>query len=479
MGLKGIEKEKMKELKKGKYSAGIYARLSVDHTIKRESITSQIAIAKKYLAQQEDISLYRCYTDLGESGTNFKRAGFLQLMEDIRAKKVNCVIVKDFSRLGRNYLETGAYIDKIFPFLGVRFISIADEFDSCSQKGALLDRNLKNLINELYVYDTAQKVKEVKKFYQKQGNYMGGYAPYGYQIKIQEGKRILVLDSNAFEIVKKILQLTLEGKSQRDIITWLYQNRVYRPSDYRRTGSIYCIEGEPLLAWQRGSIQQIISRLGIEKGMDSLSVKEKKGKAEQKERIKKQKEQDRWKGYLYCGDCKKELSVRRDGKQAIFFCCRAKRIDALQCKKKQISEEVLSSCIILLLEKILKNQNIIFENKIKELKKHNKSKYLNRKEKEIKKIENQILSVKRMISESYKDYQRGTIEEEPFFIKKLEETEKIKNLENQRNIKVQEKETDIFQLQNQFDKLEYFNFAIKRIELFEKNRIVFQLYIRR
>ena len=112
-------KEKESDRKKQIYSVGIYARLSVDHRIKRESIASQIAAAKAYLTQQEGMKLYNCYIDLGESGTHFKRNGFLKLMEDIREKRVNCIIVKDFSRFGRNYIEVENYIDKIFPFLGL------------------------------------------------------------------------------------------------------------------------------------------------------------------------------------------------------------------------------------------------------------------------------------------------------------------------------------------------------------------------
>ena len=110
--------EKEKRGKKSVYSVGIYARLSVEHKIKKESIASQIAIAKAYIEQQGEMDLYNCYIDLGESGTHFKRNGFLKLMEDIRTNRVNCVIVKDFSRFGRNYIEVENYIDKIFPFLG-------------------------------------------------------------------------------------------------------------------------------------------------------------------------------------------------------------------------------------------------------------------------------------------------------------------------------------------------------------------------
>ena len=103
------------------YSAGIYARLSVDsHNEKNESVENQIAIARAFLQKHPEIVLFDCYVDLGRTGTNFDREEFARLMRDVRLRKVDCILVKDFSRFGRNYLETGDYIQKIFPFLGDR-----------------------------------------------------------------------------------------------------------------------------------------------------------------------------------------------------------------------------------------------------------------------------------------------------------------------------------------------------------------------
>ena len=147
------------------YSVGIYARLSVDnHDGKETSIDSQIAMGKEYIKDQLDLKLYDCYSDLGMTGTNFERQGFERLMQDIRDGYVNCVIVKDFSRFGRNYIETGNYIEKIFPFMGVRFIAITDYFDSArpADHNQRLSMNLKNIVNELYAKDIAQKVTASK-----------------------------------------------------------------------------------------------------------------------------------------------------------------------------------------------------------------------------------------------------------------------------------------------------------------------------
>lgn len=497
-----MEEKKNKKKNKNEnnvYSVGIYARLSVDHGIKKESIASQIAIAKTYLEQQKGMVLFDCYIDLGESGTHFKRAGFLQLMEDIRAGKVNCVIVKDFSRFGRNYLEVGNYIDKIFPFLGIRFISVADGFDSSKQEESGIDRNLKNLIDEMYVYDTARKVKQVKQLYREQGNYIGSRAPYGYQILMREGKRELIIEKDAFAIVEKMVQLYLEGKSQKEIVSWLYQNRVHRPSDYKRTGHLYCMEGETLLEWQKGNIRQILDRFGVNRKDRKKEKRQKNGfVVEQREEQKEKKSMAPTigKGLLYCGDCKQELSVRNDLKKRIFFCSQARRMDRLQCKRKQISEEMLFSCIAFFLKSMIQKMPwgegrfCDVEGKaLEEYCQKKRKEYRKKKELEMKRIEIQIIAIERMISESYRAYQIGTIEKEWFFAKKVKEKEKIESLKKQKEKRLQEIQRVEQQIKKVWDgktwyykiveENTFFPTIIKRIELFSEKRIRIQLCIRR
>lgn len=491
-------KEKESDRKKQIYSVGIYARLSVDHRIKRESIASQIASAKAYLTQQEGMKLYNCYIDLGESGTHFKRNGFLKLMEDIREKRVNCIIVKDFSRFGRNYIEVENYIDKIFPFLGVRFISITDEFDSLHQEKNRLDRNIKNLINEIYVNDTAQKVKEVKQFCREQGNYLGSKAPYGYKIESREGKRVLIQD-DAFPVAEKMLQMFLEGKNQREIAVWLYQNQVHRPSDYRRTGHIYCTGEEPLFEWQRGSIWQVLNRL--------LLMHQKEGILKQKDAVKDLKnrktEQSYWKTKplsldCYCGDCGKKLAFRKDLKQGIFYCAQAGRIDRFQCKKKQITEQNLSLYIKILFEHLLQEKALLAfgSTEKRELEKYIENYIIKQRKKqkaERKRIKQQIMAAEQIINKRYMDYQLQRISKEEFFIKKQIQKEKIKRLERkkqkilQRQQKMEEQQIELIKwmekiAEGQMEQIQdpfFFLLIIKRVELFSEKRILIRLNIRR
>lgn len=486
------------------------------------------------------------YIDLGESGTHFKRKGFLRLMEDVRAGKVNCIIVKDFSRFGRDYIEVGNYLDHIFPFLGVRFISVTDHFDSYDKEENEMDRNLKNLMNEMYVKDTAKKVYAIKKLYREHGNYIGGRAPYGYQIERKEGKRILTVDQAAFEVVEKIWQLHLGGKSQGEIAAWLYQNRIYRPSDYRRIGRIYGREGEEVLEWQKGSIWQILSyynafhqlHTGIvqqsgreekrqnkkkqnERDPNEKNQKEKSqekndpNKENQKEKDqkkngrnkKKQNEQDQkkntyrnvWKGMMICGDCKHMLSCRREPNQTIYYCGWARRMDHLQCKKKRITEETVSACIVLLVQLVFQKEKGFIgtcggdRKALEEFSLERANQGIEKLRRQMERMDMQVGAAKRMVSERYMEYQSGKIDRETFLLKKAVEQEKRKRL-------IREKEKKLQQIQMMKQMLEkrmvwigmlaegemawlrdadMISCLVKQIELFCGKRMVIRFRIRR
>ena len=242
--------------------AGIYSRLSVDKCDKKnESIDVQIQIAKEYIDQFNNIELVECYSDLGKTGTNFAREEFERMMSDVRQNKINCVIVKDLSRFGRNYIETGNYIEKIFPFFNVRFISVTDDYDSHRNQGTNdhLGVNLKNIVNELYARDCADKVRTIKKSKLEQGCYIGGIPSYGYYAKWVNGKKILFPEEGTSDVVKKIYELFDNGKKISEIISYLHGQRIHRPKEYRCLGHVYCEEGEVLKQWSDTTIHTILT----------------------------------------------------------------------------------------------------------------------------------------------------------------------------------------------------------------------------
>ena len=163
------------------WNAAEYTRLSRDDGDKAESnsITSQKEIIRDYVRRHPEFVIVKEYADDGYSGVNFERPGFRQMMEDIKAKKIDCVICKDLSRFARNYIDAGRYLEKIFPFMGVRFIAINDNYDSCGEKAQsdALIVPFKNLINDAYCRDISVKIRSQLDIKRKMGDFIGAFAP--------------------------------------------------------------------------------------------------------------------------------------------------------------------------------------------------------------------------------------------------------------------------------------------------------------
>lgn len=145
------------------YQAGLYARLSEESEANREraTIETQMDLLRRFAAGQDDMVAVKEYFDISYSGTNFERPGFEEMIQDMRNGVINCIIVKDLSRFGRNYIETGNYIERVFPFFNVRFLAVTDGYDS-NKSGEELLMPLKNMINEMYAKDLSKKVKTAK-----------------------------------------------------------------------------------------------------------------------------------------------------------------------------------------------------------------------------------------------------------------------------------------------------------------------------
>lgn len=248
------------------YKAGIYARLSADiNERKSESIDVQEEIARKHIERlnqggQEVIDIIECYRDLGKTGSNFDREGFKRLMQDIRLGDIDCVVVKDLSRFGRNYLEAGNYIEKIFPFLGVRFIAVSDGIDT-GDKGndtKQMASEVKNLVNDMYAKDFSKKAKTGLKQRREAGSYVGGPPPYGYKA-VWEGKvRRLVPDENTAGIVKHIYQSFIEKESYKAVTDDLNRRRVNPPAVYKQTGEVFCLPDIEYKGWDKSAVERVI-----------------------------------------------------------------------------------------------------------------------------------------------------------------------------------------------------------------------------
>ena len=147
------------ELEEAKIPAAIYGRLSVEDEEKEESMETQIALVQDYINRSSELSYVDTYFDNGFTGTNFKRPAFTRLMNDVRQKKIKCIVVKDLSRFGRNYLEAGYYIETVFPFLGIRLIAVTDNFDSTRKEDMeSLALPIRNMVNAMYAKDISKKI---------------------------------------------------------------------------------------------------------------------------------------------------------------------------------------------------------------------------------------------------------------------------------------------------------------------------------
>lgn len=242
------------------YSVGIYARLSVDGTDrKNESIDNQLEMCREFVRAHEDMEIFDCYSDLGKTGTNFQRDDFERLMADVRMRKVDCIVVKDLSRFGRNHLEMGNYLGKIFPFLGVRFIAVNDNFDNMDGDPDTLAVQLKNLVNELYAKDISVKIRSsrVKQF--ERGSFAGCHPVYGYDVVKEGNRRMLIVNEEAAVIVRELFDRFLRDDTYEEIISWLYSEKIHRPSDYRKYGHVHQEEGEILHNWHKATLNQVLN----------------------------------------------------------------------------------------------------------------------------------------------------------------------------------------------------------------------------
>lgn len=386
------------------YSTAVYLRLSrdahaggtgmsMDGGMKAESnsISSQRELACSYIREHDDMELFDVYTDDGYSGTNFDRPEFRRMMADIEAGNVNCVIVKDLSRLGRDYIGAGRLIQRIFPAFHVRFIALTDHFDSqtadSNTKSFVLP--IKNFINDSYCRDISQKVKSGQKTKREQGKFIGAFAVYGYR-KSAEDKNRLCPDDYAAQIVKNIFAWKLEGMSAQAVARRLNDLGVLSPMEYKKslgehystgfrtnitakwsavavkrilTNEIYTgvmVQGKnervnykvkktvekPKEEWVRveGTHEAVISREDFETVQELLRV-DTRAKADGTC-------SHLFSGFLFCGDCRKLMNRRinrcKDTSKVSFICSTGNKGQG--CTRHCISEDELKAVVFRILQ---------------------------------------------------------------------------------------------------------------------------------
>lgn len=372
------------------WRAALYARLSREDGDKPESdsIANQRKLLENYLTGQPDMVLAGIYTDDGYTGTNMDRPEFRRMVSDIEQRKINCVVVKDLSRFGRDYIEVGRYLERWLPDHGVRFIALGDGIDS--EKGTYdLTLPIKNVINEQYARDISRKVRSSFQIKQQSGEFVGAFASYGYRKDPLDHNKLLV-DPPAADVVRRIFSLYEQGKGKIRIAKILNEEHISCPSEYKRLNGEKYHNGQRLRGtsyWTYATIHRILNnpmyvgrmeqgkapRQGMH-GKAKLLPKEQWAVVEgtheaiiepdQWERVQSLLQRDTralhfeqnvspFAGFLRCGDCGRAMS-KTNHPGGIYYCCGSyKRYGPSVCTRHGISHQDLEQLVLDDLNKII------------------------------------------------------------------------------------------------------------------------------
>ena len=460
------------------YKTAIYVRLSIEDVRKKisDSIGTQKAMLLQYVQTQPNFQLYKIYEDVNYTGTNFNRPGFAEMIEDIQSGAVNCVIVKDLSRFGRNFGETGHYLERVFPFLQIRFISVNDNYDSLT---ATLDETtlivpLKNLMNEIYARDLSKKVQIGKKQKQKRGEFGGSFAPYGY-IKVGNS---FVVDEEAASVVKQIFSWMLEKYSDMAIAKKLNTLKIAPPSRYRfEKGITKSKKHENTRFWYNSTIKDMAGNLayiGIlaqgkqqsnflnggsrtEKNREDWIIFENAHPAiiekevfekvqeirlERKESQKNKKTDNKdvaeniFKGLIFCSDCQTSMMRRyrrrTDGSIDHYFLCYVyEHYDKNACTRKYIHEDDLRDALY---SSIIQQINLVadIDSIIQIIKKEQEYvRQTNALDSQINELKQKLQQNQRYRGSLREDYVDGIINEQDYISLKSDYEKEKNNLQNE------------------------------------------------
>ena len=247
------------------FNTGLYARLSVLDNGKADGdpIESQIKIMEQYLSEHSELKLVDQYLDNGYSGVSFERPQWERLMDDVKAGKIDCIIVKDLSRLGRNYIETGNFLERICPNLGIRFISVNDNYDTHNiHSRDELTVSVKNIVNDYYAKDISMKSGAALKAKRQNGDYIGNYAPHGYS-KDPENKSRLVVNPETAPVIQQIYEWRAQGLGIGTIARMLNERDIPSPGRYRFEHGIITNNNKKgsALLWNRHALSDILRNI--------------------------------------------------------------------------------------------------------------------------------------------------------------------------------------------------------------------------
>lgn len=493
-----------------KYKAAIYIRVSKDDGDKMESnsISNQRTLIRSYLENKPDIEICSERVDDGYSGVSFDRPAVKAMLSDIRNGSVNCVIVKDLSRFGRNYIETGRYIEQLFPFMGVRFIAINDGFDSACKQSQADDMIIpfKNLINDAYSRDISVKVRSGQNIRRLRGDYIGAFPLYGY-FRSEENKYKLETDHYAAMTIRDIFRWKIQGMSNQGIAKRLNTMGILSPLEYKRMlGWAYStsFQLQPVAKWSAASVMRILKNEIYTGTM--IQGKESSPNYKVKKRFKKP--QTEWikvadtheaiiskddfflvkrllaadtrtspdnddlhlfSGLLKCAGCNHGMvrrPVKSGGKTYVYYMCRTQKEDKNKCSGKcRIDEIRLTAYVLKILQKQI--QTSCDMNEIMDYINSLPLKQVDVKKADlrIEKKQEEYSRCQKLMIELYEDYKKGIVKRENYVAWKSNYEENCHQIEESVQILKQER----------WDLINNYELQNRWIDEFKKNKNIHEL----
>lgn len=514
------------------YKTGIYARLSREDG-ESNSISNQLELMKKYIHEHPDLTMVGRYIDDGYTGTKMDRPEFQRMISDMRGGKINCIVVKDLSRFGRNFLEVSNYLENIFPFFQVRFISVTDGYDNLNtqEKGADLIIPLKNLMNEYYAKDISSKLCSSLKMKQCQGKFIGSQAPYGY-IKDPLDKHHLIVDEEVKDVIIKIFRWKERGEGNCKIARRLNEAHISSPMKYRYEKGIVANERFKDMLWGSDTIRHILDnpvyvgdmaqgteRTALHSGRRTKKVPReewiivpnthkpiisreqytnvRKLVDQTKEFYKDNRKEERGKkdcfqGIVVCGQCNHRMYLKRTSRKVKddstkiyenYVCKRLELPHRNLGKKKSINKRELEKLVSI----TLKIHMDIYLDTVRVLQLLSETDSVAATKKkglaEIKKVKNQIEKAKERKTSLYEDYVDGILNEQEYLLMRKkrqndmkEYTEKLKKLSERYNEYPEEENSATLELVEKyraFEKItpEIVQAFIKKIVIHSRDQI--------
>lgn len=457
------------------WRAALYIRLSKEDGDKNESysVTSQREILKEYIKQRPDIFLFDYYVDDGWSGTNFDRPAFRRMMQDIYDGKVNCVVVKDLSRFGRNYTDAGHYLDDVFVRLGVRFIALNNGVDSISNSMNAATKcitvGVQNVINESVAATTSVNVRGTLNVSRKQGKFIGSFPTYGY-LKDPNDHHKLIVDEETAPVVRQIFQWFLEGKSIIGITKTLNAIGIPNPSTYKmqkgwnyrhtsgkRNDGLWCdstvrrmLSNQMyighMVQGKNTTISYKIKQCKSVPKSDWIVVENTHAPIIDKETFEKAQslfhrntrtapaktEVDLFSGFVKCADCHRAMSKKTNrhpyGTYQYYRCVTSRKMDSGACSPHSIRIDKLERAVLVTIQ-IMIDTAVEWDDVLAEIRKKADGKSENLTKKSMEKCMVEREKIQKMMLDLYPDWKSGTISKEEYLALKKNMGQEVKALD--------------------------------------------------